>query len=113
MLCYSQMLSAAGSPGDPFFFLHHTNLDRLWWEWQQVNLTSRLTDMGGRNIPLLSFLEENDFVYPSASVLDYDGDNGGNVTTLNHNLWMVGLIANATIGNVMDLGGETICAEYV
>lgn len=92
--------------------LHHTNLDRLWWLWQSVNLPSRLTDMTGRNIPLLTYLEQNDFTYPGADILDYDGDPG-NVTTLNHNLWMVGLIPNATIADVMDLGGETICAEYV
>lgn len=68
--------------------------------------------MTGRNVPLTSYLEQNDFEYPGADILDYDGD-GGNVTTLEHNLWMVGIISNATIGDVMDLGGETICAEYV
>ncbi|KAK7718911.1 hypothetical protein SLS57_006021 [Botryosphaeria dothidea] len=106
------MLDVVASPGDPLFMLHHTNLDRLWWLWQSVNLPSRLTDMTGRNIPLLTYLEQNDFTYPGADILDYDGDPG-NVTTLNHNLWMVGLIPNATIADVMDLGGETICAEYV
>jgi hypothetical protein len=23
------------SPNDPVFFLHHCNVDRLWWQWQQ------------------------------------------------------------------------------
>lgn len=97
---------------DPLFFLHHTNLDRLWWEWQSANLTARLTDMGGRNVPLQTYLDQNDFEYPSAALLDYDGDDG-NVTTLNHTLWMAGVIPNATIADVMDLGGDLICAEYV
>ena len=22
---------------DPVFFLHHAQLDRLWWKWQQVS----------------------------------------------------------------------------
>lgn len=109
---HPQMLDGSGSPGDPLFFLHHTNLDRLWWEWQQVNLTARLTDMTGRNVPLANFLLTNEVPYPSAAVLDYDGDPG-NTTTLNHNLWMVGIIPNATIAEVMDLGGDLICAEYV
>ncbi|KAI1339821.1 amino acid transporter [Xylariaceae sp. FL0016] len=106
------MLDVVASPGEPLFFLHHTYLDRVWWQWQQDDLSTRLTDMGGRNIPYESYLEDNDFDYPGADILDYDGDDG-NVTTLNHNLWMVGLIANATIADVMDLGGDLICAEYI
>lgn len=106
------MLDAVASPSDPLFFLHHTNLDRLWWEWQLANLTARLTDMSGRNVPRPSYLAQNNFTYPGPEILDYDGDEG-NVTTLHHNLWMVGLIPNATIGEVMDLRGELICAEYV
>ncbi|KAH8734384.1 amino acid transporter [Ilyonectria robusta] len=106
------MLDVVGSPGEPLFFLHHSNLDRLWWQWQQANLTTRLTEMGGRNVPLASYLEQNGMESPSSSVLDYDGDEG-NVTTLNHNLWMVGIMPNATIREVMDLGGDLVCAEYV
>jgi len=25
------------APADPLFFLHHAQLDRLWWKWQQMN----------------------------------------------------------------------------
>jgi tyrosinase len=106
------MLDVAGSPGDPLFFLHHTYLDRIWWQWQQANLSSRLTDMDGRNVASDSYIAQNNFTYPTAAILDYNGDPG-NVTTLNHTLWMVGLIPNATVGDVMDLGGEVICAEYI
>ncbi|KAM7216078.1 putative amino acid transporter [Rhypophila decipiens] len=38
------------SPGDPLFFLHHTWLDKLWWEWQSRNLPARLTEISGPNI---------------------------------------------------------------
>ncbi|KAF2272786.1 Di-copper centre-containing protein, partial [Westerdykella ornata] len=34
------------APSDPVFFLHHTQLDRLWWNWQRMN-GSRLTDYSG------------------------------------------------------------------
>ncbi len=27
------MSSPATSPADPVFWLHHANLDRLWWVW--------------------------------------------------------------------------------
>ncbi|KAF2194377.1 amino acid transporter [Zopfia rhizophila CBS 207.26] len=106
------MLDVVASPSDPLFFLHHTNLDRLWWEWQQANLSARLTDISGRNVPRTSYLAQNNFTYPGPEILDYDGDPY-NVTTLNHTLWMVDLIPNATIADVMDLRGELICAEYV
>lgn len=108
-----QMLEALASCGDPLFFLHHTNLDRLWWEWQSANLSSRLTDMSGRTVPLSTFLISNNVPYPSDAVLQYDGDWPSNETSLNHNLWMVGLIPNATVGDVMDIRESTICAEYV
>jgi len=29
------MSNAAVSPADPVFWLHHANLDRLWWKWYQ------------------------------------------------------------------------------
>jgi tyrosinase len=68
--------------------------------------------MTGRNVPLANFLLTNQVPYPSSAVLDYDGDPG-NTTTLNHTLWMAGIIPNATIAEVMDLGGDLICAEYI
>ncbi|KAH8749491.1 amino acid transporter [Diaporthe sp. PMI_573] len=125
--CYSNALHIAGhlgvgktiydpvaSPGDPLFFLHHANLDRLWWEWQSVDLSTRLEDMGGSNIPATAFLDAYNLTSPGPEFTEYSGD-GGNVTTttLNHTLWMVGLIPNKTIADVMDLGGDLICAEYV
>ncbi|KAK3322763.1 hypothetical protein B0H66DRAFT_602193 [Apodospora peruviana] len=40
------------SPGDPLFYLHHVWLDKIWWEWQSRNLSVRLTEMSGPNIPI-------------------------------------------------------------
>jgi tyrosinase len=28
-------MTAGTSPNDPIFFLHHANVDRIWWKWQQ------------------------------------------------------------------------------
>jgi len=33
------------SPADPTFYLHHTQLDRLWWIWQMQDLNKRLFDV--------------------------------------------------------------------
>ncbi|KAI0025907.1 hypothetical protein F4780DRAFT_235248 [Xylariomycetidae sp. FL0641] len=100
------------SPGDPLFFLHHANLDRLYWAWQSADRGSRLTAVGGPNTPTAEFNEQNGWAAPGPEFTDYSGDPG-NVTTPGHVLWMVGLLPNATVGDVLDLGGATVCAEYV
>ncbi|KAI9665086.1 MAG: hypothetical protein M1821_006534 [Bathelium mastoideum] len=41
-------LSKFTGPNDPIFFLHHTNLDRLWSKWQHVNSAERLTAYSGK-----------------------------------------------------------------
>ncbi|GLA18147.1 hypothetical protein AnigIFM62618_005302 [Aspergillus niger] len=104
------MYDAVASPGDPLFYLHHTYLDHLWWQWQKKDLPARLFDMGGRNVPTSELLAMANWTFPSASILNYDGDPS-NTTTLNHNLWMLGIVPNATVAEVMDLGGHLICAE--
>ncbi|KAK6527484.1 hypothetical protein TWF694_004472 [Orbilia ellipsospora] len=38
------------SPGDPSFWLHHANLDRVWWSWQQMNWPARKTDISGPSV---------------------------------------------------------------
>ncbi|KAI1413349.1 Di-copper centre-containing protein [Hypoxylon sp. FL1857] len=43
------MVNPFTSPGDPIFFLHHGYLDKLWWDWQSANLSTRLTEIGGNN----------------------------------------------------------------
>ena len=95
---------------------------------------TRLTEIGGNNIPRnISFppgwggpgTEADDpfpgfpGVLPGAfarapnpGFIDYFND-GGNVTTLNHTLWSANIVENATIADVMDIGGSFICAEYL
>ncbi|KAL1836325.1 hypothetical protein VTJ49DRAFT_5309 [Mycothermus thermophilus] len=46
-----KMLDPISSPGDPVFYLHHTWLDKVWWDWQALDLPARLTDISGRNTP--------------------------------------------------------------
>lgn len=75
-------------------------------------MPARLYEMSGRSIPKLSSLESYGWLFPSAAIMDYDGD-AYNTTTLHHNLWMVGLFPNVTVAEVMDLQGDLICAEYV
>ncbi|KIL85506.1 amino acid transporter protein [Fusarium avenaceum] len=116
------MISVSVSPGDPIFWLHHTYLDKLFWDWQSQNLTTRLTEIGGSNLQDLSAGEgslpgggKGDLIGqtsdPDPRFVDYFND-GGNTTTLNHTLWSAGIVANATIADVMDARGDYVCAEY-
>ncbi|KAK0619575.1 hypothetical protein B0T14DRAFT_554787 [Immersiella caudata] len=35
------------SPGDPAFWLHHAQIDRVWWIWQNAKPATRATAIGG------------------------------------------------------------------
>lgn len=44
------MQNGVSSPGDPLFYLHHTWLDKIWWDWQAKDRANRVKDIGGTNI---------------------------------------------------------------
>ncbi|EAU86324.1 hypothetical protein CC1G_08048 [Coprinopsis cinerea okayama7 len=41
------MTDAWASPGDPVFYLHHANLDRVWAKWQSADKKNRLYQIAG------------------------------------------------------------------
>lgn len=77
-------------PIDPIFYLHHANLDRIWWNWQQVN-PSRLYEVSGRSA--ITPLYQN-------ITLDFGLDMGGFAPT-------------EPIREVMDIYSEPMCYTYV
>lgn len=132
------MINVYSSPGDPLFYLHHTYLDKVWWDWQNLNLSARLTDISGTN---RGILEGNGTVHelpgngtgpefggcpgffvgpfppqtsstPSVQSVQSDGDPG-DITTLGHVLTLFGMLPNVTIADVMDTQGGLLCYEYV
>jgi tyrosinase len=105
------MLDVALSPGDPMFYLHHGWLDVMWWKWQTLDLPGRLTDMGGRNVPRKSYVQGLGMSLPGREWTDYQGETGS-TTTLKHVIYNSGLAPNVTVGDIMDVGGDAICAEY-
>jgi tyrosinase len=129
------MVNGVLSPGDPLFYLHHTWLDRVFWNWQAHDRAARTTTTSGTNIgpdgavptsprgrrasrqsprPRCLLSEES----RSADSMQYRKPTGaagdpGTTTTLGHVLNMYGNSPNKTIADVLDIQGSFLCYEYV
>ncbi|KAJ7681228.1 tyrosinase [Mycena olivaceomarginata] len=86
-----EMLNTYSSPGDPVFYLHHANLDRIWWTWQQLDLPHRLFDVSGRSSVDPPFVN----------------------ITLAFQLKMLNLAPLASIRDIMDPTSEPSCYRYI
>jgi tyrosinase len=82
------------SPADPIFFMHHANLDRVWWSWQVRNLSKRLKDISG---PIF--------------LMDYANQQGGNVT-LDFEMSLGPNADNITVRDTMNIMGGKLCYMY-
>jgi len=85
-----EMTNFFSSPGDPLFYMHHTNIDRIWWLWQEA-CSDRLYEICG----------------PTSVTPPY-----GNVT-LDYPLKMGDVGPTLTIRDVMDIRQEHSCYTYV
>lgn len=67
--------------------MHHTQVDRLWWLWQQANPTNRTYDYAG---------------------LEY-----GNIpASLNSTMLMLGMAADRQVGDFMSTKTADLCYKY-
>lgn len=73
---------------DPIFYLHHGQLDRVWWLWQNRDKANRIKDYSGANL------------------------NGGNVS-LTDVLPLAGLDKDVTVAEIMDTEGGELCYRYM
>ncbi|OAA72577.1 putative domain, di-copper centre [Cordyceps fumosorosea ARSEF 2679] len=74
---------------DPLFYVHHAQLDRTWWRWQQM--------------------------YPRTRLLEYEGRHMFNSTgnaTLNDELLYGSFAASIPVAKVMDTEGGFLCYKY-
>ncbi|KAK4098878.1 Di-copper centre-containing protein [Parathielavia hyrcaniae] len=110
-----KMLDPIASPGDPIFYLHHTFLDKVYWDWQARDLPARLTEIGGQNTQAESWTPPppDALVPPPDWPPQVPQGDPGNVTTLSHILNMWGVIEDAVVADVMDIRGPLLCYEYV
>ncbi|OCL10974.1 Di-copper centre-containing protein [Glonium stellatum] len=91
---YGEMGDLYASPSDPIFWLHHANLDRVWWSWQMRNPRKRLFDISG---PIF--------------LMDYNNTQGGNVT-LSFPMTLGVNAKNTTVGQTMNIKGGVLCYDY-
>ena len=81
------------SPNEPLFFLHHPQIDAIWWRWQQQDPSVRLTDFAGtKNTPGGAIADE------PASLDDV--------------LLMNGLAPDITVREIMDTTDARWCYKY-
>ncbi|TDZ67419.1 Tyrosinase-like protein orsC [Colletotrichum trifolii] len=92
---YGTLTDVWSSPGDPLFWLHHTNMDRAWWSWQMKNISERLQDMTGPIVPY-----------------DYTNALGGNVTLDFEVRTNSSVNVALPIRDLMDIGGGFLCYDY-
>ncbi|KAK4211753.1 hypothetical protein QBC37DRAFT_426191 [Rhypophila decipiens] len=78
----------SSSPNDPLFFLHHTQVDRLWYLWQRASPGARTLAYGGYKWP----------DYSPAGLDDI--------------MPMLGLGADAKVRTVMDVNASNLCYKY-
>lgn len=87
------MTDVDSSPGDPLFYLHHTYLDRLWWQWEQIDAAGRMFAMGG-----------------NTTVTESPG--GFVEMTIDYEMNMFDIVPNVTIADVVNIQGGYLCYDY-
>lgn len=88
------------SPGDPLFFLHHANVDRLWRDWQKVD-PKRLYMIEGSPIPWTLSLG------PDLNLIPKDRN-----VTLEWPITMGELAPDRVVNDFMDVTAEELCYDY-
>ncbi|PPQ80872.1 hypothetical protein CVT25_001881 [Psilocybe cyanescens] len=114
------------SPGEPLFFLHHANLDRIWWNWQVMDLDRRLIDMSGNIVssnPHENSTQDMDLDTGTGEEQDdddgeYDGIdssqlNASSTVTLDVSLRFGPLGRKIPIRDIMDITSFPSCYLYV
>ncbi|KAH6659445.1 hypothetical protein BKA67DRAFT_652674 [Truncatella angustata] len=76
------------APNDPLFFLHHGQLDRVWWQWQQDRSYQRLLEYSA------------------------NGDEGKQTRYLSDVISLGVLANNVSVQEVMDTEAGFLCYRY-
>ncbi|KAG8764169.1 hypothetical protein FRC11_003025 [Ceratobasidium sp. 423] len=87
------------SPNEPMFFLHHGNIDRLWWLWQKLSSKNQAAFAGGS---VQNFTRPDLFPNGQAPWLSTSTP-----------IPTAGMYKSVTIGDVLDTTGDTLCYIYL
>jgi tyrosinase len=79
---------------DPIFFLHHAQIDRLWWLWQEESPKTRYTEFSGYKTP-----DQFDGTTPPPASLD-------------DILLMNGLAQDLKVKDLMTTKNSLLCYSY-
>ena len=74
---------------DPVFFLHHTQLDQLWWIWQHSDIKNRLRQYTGKAA--------------------YESSEEASLTDV---IPMGGLLPNIQVAYIMSTETDLLCYRY-
>ncbi|KAH7391524.1 hypothetical protein BKA64DRAFT_696230 [Cadophora sp. MPI-SDFR-AT-0126] len=81
------------APNDPVFFLHHTQVDRLWWLWQERDVKTRAKDYHG----------------PKEDFRHHPESTGSKVSDV---LSTDGFVPDGKVEDFLDTKNGLLCYEY-
>ncbi|KAE8220046.1 hypothetical protein CF319_g6368 [Tilletia indica] len=101
----------AYSPNEPIFFLHHANIDRLWWNWQNEGKTGR----GQPSRPVDPFNFNRKFWAYSGNTVELQiNSTGGPQASLFDMQTLQGFILpNIETYKLMDITRPPLCYTYI
>ncbi len=76
---------------DPVFFLHHTQVDRLWWLWQKADFANRAYEYSGVKLQI------SGQIFKAA---------------LNDTMLMLGMAKDLPVRDIMTTETELLCYGY-
>ncbi|KAF9647444.1 Di-copper centre-containing protein [Thelephora ganbajun] len=89
------------SSNDPMFYLHHTMVDKIWYDWQHRNSSNKNAFGGGSISAQVDPSQESEYPTGAPPFLNLSSVIPGD-----------GLWEGVTIGDVMDTMGGKLCYIY-
>ncbi|KAF8477673.1 Di-copper centre-containing protein [Russula ochroleuca] len=89
------------SPNDPLFWMHHAMVDKIWYNWQQLDPRNANSFFGGASEPT-----------DNLTIYDEYPNGGPPFLTVNSTMPADGMFPVLTIGDVLNTTGGVLCYVY-